>query len=108
MGGQMYAVGTANVVMRRFGVGSKITRRGVVAAAGTVVASALLVPLASSAQAVPAGCHPSGGVAVCDYSADTTFTVPAGVTSLSIEAIGGSGAPGAGSGAPGGRATTSF
>jgi hypothetical protein len=65
----------------------------------------MLVPLAGVAQALPAGCAAGGIGITCTYTADTTFTVPAGVTSLDLRAIGGSGATGfsddPGSGTPG-------
>lgn len=73
------------------------SKRLLLAATGTAAAGVYLVapggPSASAAT-LPPGCVQSGGTVTCTYTADTTFTVPAGITSINLTAVGGNGGAG--------------
>ena len=79
-----------------------VLRRAVPAGVVAVVSG---VALCGSAAALPAGCAGTSGLVTCTFGStgsEQTFTVPDGVTSVSVVAIGGHGGTSA-DGTPGGR-----
>src|SRR5581483_4224468 len=72
----------------------KLSRR-TIATAGAIAACGVFA--SSPAAALPPGCSQSGDTATCTYtSGSNPFSVPAGVSSLHVVAVGGRGGSGAG------------
>jgi len=85
------------------GWGGNVARRGAVAAAGVVVAA---LSAAGGRAATDAACATAAQTVTCDYSytgAEQTFTVPSGVHTLQVSAIGAAG--GGAAGGAGGEAS---
>ena len=87
---------TNMVSMRRPGPAGR--RRLLALASGTGLAAAFTVALPGMASAAPAAlpsnCTPSGATVTCTFGytgAEQTFTVPSGITSVTLTAIGAAG-----------------
>ncbi|MGH3209016.1 MAG: glycine-rich protein [Trebonia sp.] len=93
----------------RTGPGGRRRVAALAAAAGTVTALAITLPAAAASAvpaALPANCTQSGQIVTCIYGytgAEQTFTVPTGVTSVQVTAIGAAGGADADDADPGGE-----